>query len=96
MKLIDAELFLEWIAARGIKYVLHGHKHIPKIHSHRDITIIAAGSSTGSVRHQESGKTYLTYNLIKYDIEEKRPISCSIVAEEIIGAGTKNMMLHLM
>lgn len=96
MKLIDAELFLEWISARGIKFVLHGHKHIPKIHSHKDITIIAAGSSTGSVKHQESGKTYLTFNLIKYDVEEKRPVSCSIIAEEIIGAGTKNMMLHLM
>jgi len=96
MKLVDADLFLDWLSARGIKYVMHGHKHIPKIHSHEDITIIAAGSSTGSVKHQERGKTYLTYNLIKYDIEEKRPVWCSIVAEEILGAGTKNILLHLM
>lgn len=96
MKLVDADLFLEWIDRRGIKFVLHGHKHIPKIQNHKDITIIAAGSTSGSVKHQEKGKTYLTYNLIKYDIELKQPISCTIVAEEIIGAGTKNMLLHLM
>lgn len=95
MKLVDAELFLEWIQNRGIKYVLHGHKHIPKIQKHQDITIIASGSSTGSVKHQDKGKTFLSYNLIKYDIDTQQPVSISIIAEEIIGAGTKNMLLHL-
>lgn len=94
MKLIDADLFLEWIQKRGIKYILHGHKHIPKIQKHNGITIIAAGSSSGSVRHKEEGKTYLSYNLIKYDIENRQPVSCSIMVEEIIGAGTKNMLVH--
>jgi len=94
MKLVDADLFLQWIENRGIKLILHGHKHIPKIHKYNDITIIAAGSSTGQVRHVEEGKTFLTYNLIKYDINSKRPVSCSIIAEEILGAGTKNMLLH--
>ena len=96
MKLVDADLFLQWIEKRGIKLILHGHKHIPKIHKHNDITIIAAGSSTGKVRHKEDGKTFLTYNLIKYDIVNKRPVSCSIIAEEILGSGTKNMLLHLL
>lgn len=95
MKLIDAELFLEWIHGRGIKYILHGHKHIPKIQKHNDITVVAAGSTTGSVKHQEKGKTYLSYNLIKYDIDSKKPVSISIIAEEIIGAGTKNILQHL-
>ena len=95
MKLVDAELFLEWIQSRGIKYVLHGHKHIPKIQRHQDITVIAAGSATGSIKHQDKGKTYLSYNLIKYDIDTQQPVSISIIAEEIIGAGTKNMLLHL-
>jgi hypothetical protein len=35
------------------------------------------------------------YNLIKYDIDKRQPVSVSIIAEEIIGAGTKNMLLHL-
>lgn len=95
MKLVDADLFLEWIEKREIKYVLHGHKHIPKIQKHKDITVVASGSSTGSVKHQEKGKTYLSYNLIKYDIDAQQPVSISIIAEEIIGAGTKNMLLHL-
>ncbi len=95
MKLIDAELFLEWIHNRGIKYILHGHKHIPKIQKHNDITVVAAGSTTGSVKHQEKGKTYLSYNLIKYDMDTKKPVSISIIAEEIIGAGAKNILLHL-
>jgi DNA repair exonuclease SbcCD nuclease subunit len=63
MKLVDAKLFLEWIEKRNIKFVLHGHKHIPKIHRHKDITIIASGSTTGSVKHQEKGKTFLSYNM---------------------------------
>lgn len=96
MKLIDSEIFLEWIENRGIKLILHGHKHIPNIHEHKDITIIASGSSTGKVRHREAGKTFLTYNLIKYSIDEQRPLSCSIIAEENLGSGTKNMLLHLL
>jgi hypothetical protein len=96
MKLVDSDLFLQWIENRGIKLILHGHKHIPKIHKHKDTTIVAAGSSTGKVRHKEDGKTFLTYNLIKYDIENKRPVSCSIIAEEVLGSGTKNMLLHLL
>ncbi len=94
MKLTDADLFLEWICLRGIKYILHGHKHIPKIYNHKEVSIIAAGSSTGNVKHKEVGKTYLTYNLIKYDIENKKPVSCSIIAEDILGAGAKNILLH--
>lgn len=95
MKLIDSDLFLEWIHNRGIKYILHGHKHIPKIQKHNDITVVAAGSTTGSVKHQEKGKTYLSYNLIKYDIDSKKLVSISIIAEEIIGAGAKNILLYL-
>lgn len=95
MKLVDAELFLEWIEKRGIKFILHGHKHIPKIQKHKDITVIAAGSSTGSIKHLEKGKTHLSYNLIKYDVDTQQPVSISIIVEEIIGAGTKSMLLHL-
>jgi len=94
MKLNDADIFLEWIEQRGIKYILHGHKHIPNVHNHKDISIIAAGSSTGSVKHKEAGKTYLSYNLIKYDTASKKPVSVSIIAEEILGAGAKNILLH--
>ena len=94
MKLVDADIFLQWIESRNIKVVLHGHKHIPRIQKHNDITVIGAGSSTGSINHKETGKTYLSYNLIKYDNELNRPISCTIIVEEILGAGTKNVIIQ--
>jgi hypothetical protein len=96
MKLVDADIFLQWLENRGVKMLLHGHKHIPKIHKHNSITIVSSGSSTGKVKHVEKGKTFLTYNVIKYDIENKKPVSCSIIAEEILGSGPKNMLLHLL
>lgn len=96
MKLIDSDLFLEWIQQRGVKYILHGHKHIPSINECEDITIISAGSTTGCVKHQDKGKTFLSYNLIKYDMDIKKPVSVTIIAEEIIGAGTKNVLSHLL
>ncbi len=96
LKLVDADLFLQWIEKRGIKLILHGHKHIPKIHKHNEITIVSAGSSTGKVKHKEGGKTFMTYNLIKYDIVNKKPVSCTIIAEEILGSGPKNMLISLL
>ncbi len=94
MKLVDADIFLQWIESRKIKIVLHGHKHIPNIQKHNDITVIGAGSASGSVKHKERGKTYLSYNLIKYDNELHKPVSCTIIAEEILGAGTKNILVQ--
>lgn len=94
MKLLDADLFLEWIHRRGIKYVLHGHKHIPYVQQHNEITIIGAGSTTGSVKCKEKDKTCLSFNLIKYDIIERRPVAITICTEEILGAGTKNILAY--
>lgn len=94
MRMVDADKFLAWIESRNIKLILHGHKHIPIVHAHNDVTIIAAGSATGKVKHIDKGKTYLSYNLIKYDIDQRKPVSCTILAEEILGGGTKNVLLH--
>ncbi|MFA6979317.1 MAG: metallophosphoesterase [Ignavibacteriaceae bacterium] len=94
MKLIDADIFLQWIEQRNIKIILHGHKHIPRINKHKDISVIGAGSSTGSVKHIDIDKTFLTYNLIKYDNQMKKPVTCSIIAEETLGAGTKNILIQ--
>jgi hypothetical protein len=96
MRLVDSEIFLEWINKRGIKLILHGHKHIPNIRVQDGITIVAAGSATGKVSHKDKNKTYLSYNLIKYDIENRRPVSCTIIAEDVIGSGAKNVLVHPM
>lgn len=91
MRLLDADLFLEWLQRRNIKYVLHGHKHIPMVHNHNDVNIISAGSSTGVIKHKEKGKTYITYNVIKYDVTNKKPISCAIRFEDIVGSGVRHL-----
>lgn len=91
LKLIDAELFVEWLNQRNIKFVLHGHKHIPFMTEHRGINVIGCGSSTGQITHKENGKTYISYNLLK--ISEKA-VTCIQFAEEIYGAGAKNIRME--
>jgi predicted phosphodiesterase len=93
MKLKDSDLFLQWLRAREISIVFHGHKHIPKIQDYNGIKIIGAGSATGVIKHKEEGKTYMSYNLLKYDMVQNRPLHCSIFVEEIIGAGTQHIQL---
>lgn len=88
LRLLDADLFLEWLRCRKVRIVLHGHKHIPFVAKEGEITVIGCGSSTGQIVHKEKGKTYISYNLIKIG---KRNVTCTQFAEEILGAGEKNI-----
>lgn len=88
LRLIDADLFMEWLIQRNVKFVLHGHKHIPFMAKKNGILVISCGSSTGQITHKERGKTYLSYNIIKIS---DRAVTCTQFAEEIIGAGAKNI-----
>lgn len=88
LRLIDADLFLEWLKQRNVRLVLHGHKHIPFISKIDDIYIISCGSSTGQVTHKDRRKTYLSYNVLKFT---KDTVVCSQFAEELLGAGVKNI-----
>lgn len=88
LRLIDADLFLEWLKQRNVKLVLHGHKHIPFISKIDDIYIISCGSSTGQVTHKDRRKTYLSYNVLKFT---KDTVVCSQFAEELLGAGVKDI-----
>lgn len=93
--LLDAKTFIEWLNARNIKFIIHGHKHIPKLFNIDGIDIVAGGSSTGKVDHREDQKTFLTYNLINYDMELFKPISSTIIFEDLIGSGTKNYQVQI-
>ena len=84
----DAELFVDWLKQRNVKVVLHGHKHIPFYTRIDDLHVIACGSSTGHIQHAEKDKTYLTYNLLKIN---DKSITCTQYAEDILGAGEKNI-----
>lgn len=88
LRLIDADVFLEWLKLRNVNLVLHGHKHIPFISEHKGIHIISCGSSTGQITHKDKSKTYLSYNLLKFT---KDTVVCTQFAEELLGAGVKNI-----
>ena len=88
LRLIDADLFLEWMKQRNVKLVLHGHKHIPFISEQDGIHIISCGSSTGQVTHKDRRKTYLSYNVLKFTTDS---VVCSQFAEELLGAGVKDI-----
>lgn len=88
LKLLDADLFLEWLRLRNVRIVLHGHKHVPFIAKSSGITVIGCGSSTGQLVHKDKGKTFISYNILK--ICEKT-VTCTQFAEEVYGAGAKNI-----
>lgn len=88
LKLLDADLFLEWLHKRNVRIVLHGHKHIPYISTTNDITVIGCGSSTGQIHHKEKDKTYISYNILK---RSENSVTCCQFAEEIYGAGDENI-----
>ena len=88
LRLIDADLFLEWLKKRNVKLVLHGHKHITFISKFDGIHIISCGSSTGQITHKDRRKTYLSYNVLKFT---KNTVVCSQFAEELLGAGVKDI-----
>ena len=88
LQLDDADLFFDWLKQRNIKLVLHGHKHIPFTSERNGITIISCGSSTGQIKHVDSRKTYVSYNILKFNPDE---VICSQFVEETIGAGVKNI-----
>lgn len=84
LKLIDADLFLEWLHRRNVRIVLHGHKHIPFFAKSEEITVIGCGSSTGQIVHKEKGKTLISYNMLK--ISEKT-VTYTQFTETVNGAG---------
>ena len=96
MELVDSERFLEWCKERNIKTILHGHKHIPNIQKTNDVFCIGAGSSTGEVKHVDNRKTYLSYNIIKYNLDTKKPILASIYFEDTIGTNIKHLKTELL
>lgn len=92
LKLLDADLFFEWLKHRNVRIVLHGHKHIPFFAESNGITVIGCGSSTGQIVHKEKGKTFISYNMLKIS---ERTITCTQFAEEVYGAGAKNIRTEI-
>ncbi len=80
--LVDADNVLKWVDRHQIKYIFHGHKHVPCIVKNNRTYIMAGGSSCGG-ETKENKSRYLSYNLLKYDIKEKRFKYCFIFYDDI-------------
>ena len=92
LKLLDADLFFEWLHRRNVRIVLHGHKHIPFFAETDGITVIGCGSSTGQIVHKDKGKTFISYNMLKIS---ERTVTCTQFAEEVYGAGAENIRTEI-
>lgn len=78
--LVDSKLLIDWLDKKEIKYVLHGHKHLPFFRREENRFIVSGGSSTGSLK--ESSSKYISYNLLKYNTLEKKMKTCIIFYDD--------------
>ncbi len=78
--LVDKDLVIEWMKQRHIHYAFHGHQHIPALNVVDNIYMIGSGSSTGVMK--DGIDSYLSYNLIQYDLQSQKMISCTLFYEE--------------
>ena len=80
--LVDADEVLKWINKHHIRYIFHGHKHVPCIVKKDDTYIMAGGSSCGG-ETKENKSRYLSYNLLKYDTKDRQFKYCFIFYDDI-------------
>jgi Predicted phosphohydrolases len=78
--LADAPLLIEWLEKRNIHYIFHGHKHLPFFRKVGRRYFISAGSATGGLK--ESKSRYISYNIMKYNQEEKQMKTCMIFYDD--------------
>lgn len=78
--LVDSDLLIEWLDKKNIKYVIHGHKHLPFFRREENRYIVSGGSSTGGLK--ESSSQYISYNLMKYNNLEKNMKTCVIFYDD--------------
>ncbi|MCL2332600.1 MAG: metallophosphoesterase [Actinomycetia bacterium] len=81
--LTDADEFVRFLKDQKIRFVLHGHKHIPFITAREGIQVIACGSST---HRQGAGQDCLSYNVLTFD---ETTLKVDQYAEYTPGAGAE-------
>lgn len=91
--LVDAPLLLKWIEKRKIQYVFHGHKHLPFFRKENHCYFIGAGSATGSLK--ESKSRYISYNIVKYNSQEKKMKTCMIFYDDKAKAERQRVEVYL-
>jgi predicted phosphodiesterase len=93
--LIDAPIFISWLKRQRIRYVLHGHKHIPFFMKKDHAYIISAGSATGGGLKEEKSK-YLSYNLLKYDYINNKMSVCFIFYIDRLKTNRSRVEIYIM
>lgn len=92
--LVDANMFATWLSQRHIKYVLHGHKHVPYFMNKYGTYYISAGSATGGLKESESH--YYSYNVLRYDYMDKKMKTCLIFYDDQKKAERQRVEVYLM
>lgn len=67
----DADDVLKWLNKLHIRYVFHGHKHIPCVVKKDQTYIMAGGASCGGETKERKSR-YLNYNLLKFNKDKKQ------------------------
>ncbi|MEG0277013.1 MAG: metallophosphoesterase [Coprobacillus sp.] len=91
--LVDAPMLIEWLKKRNVRYVFHGHKHLPFLRHRDGIYYIGAGSATGGLK--ESQSRYISYNVIKYNTQDKRIKTCMIFYDDKAKAERQRVEVYL-
>lgn len=92
--LVDAPMLIEWLKKRHVSYVFHGHKHLPYLRCRDGICYIGAGSATGGLK--ESQSRYISFNVIKYNTQEKRIKTCMIFYDDKAKAERQRVEVYLL
>lgn len=91
--LVDATLLINWLEEKNIRYIFHGHKHLPFFKKESEKYYVAAGSATGGLKENKS--RYISYNVMKYHLKEKQMKVCMIIYDDKAKAERRRVEVYL-
>ena len=80
--LVDAQDVMYWLEKHHVRYIFHGHKHIPCVVKKGNTYIMAGGSSCGGGT-RERKSSYLSYNLLKYNRKDQAFKYCFVFYDDL-------------
>ena len=80
--LVDAQDVMYWLEKHHVRYIFHGHKHIPCVVKKGNTYIMAGGSSCGGGT-RERKSSYLSYNLLKYNRKDQVFKYCFVFYDDL-------------
>lgn len=92
--LLDASDLLQWLDDHKVQYILHGHRHLPFFNYKNKLYVISGGSSCGGGANERNSR-YLSYNLIKYDVDSQQMKYCFICYDDTTNLERQRVKVHL-